>query len=152
MHFTSSPAVKSKKNNVQTRGHASGILVYPVIYWALDILVYTVTYHPIPPCTLTPNLLPQNMFLMLEHAYIYLSTLHHILQSKLKKNHCADHASDILGYTSISKYILVYTVSYFHTLPFTLNQALSALRLRRVSAPRFSRASLALVCLTVVCV
>jgi hypothetical protein len=69
----------------------------------------------------------------------------------VEKNHCAGHASDIPLYTSISTYILVYDVSYNLTPHFTLIQARSALRLRRVSAPRFIRASPAWACLTVVC-
>jgi hypothetical protein len=41
-----------------------------------------------------------------------------------KKKHCADHASDILLCTSISKYILVYDVSYNLTPHFTFESGL----------------------------
>ena len=106
-------------------------------FW--DILVYPVTYHPTPghPVLSHLNILPQLMFLMLEYTNINCQwhsialPWNSILQSTY-------HASDILLYTGISKYMLVCAVTYNHTPPFTLNQGWSALRLWWVSAPRFS--------------
>ena len=54
-------------------------------------------------------------------------------------------------YTCMYWYILVYIMTYCYTTPFTLNQALSALRRRRVSAARCFRSLLAVSCLAAVC-
>ena len=102
----------SQKWKNQCADHAWGILVYPAIYW--DILVYTVTCPHTPPCTLTPKF-RTSAYVSDVWTCIHLPPRHIASYPavKVEKNHCADHASDILVYTSISKYILVYTVSYY---------------------------------------
>ena len=81
------------------------ILLYTGIYWY--ILWHAVTHHPV---LWHLNFVPQRMFLMFEHAYIYLpGTLHCILQSKLKK-------TTVQTMHQIYLYILVYPSIYWYIL------------------------------------
>ncbi len=116
----------SQKWQNQCADRASRKLAYHATYQ--DILVYPVTYHSTPPCALTPNFRTS--------AYVSggvkcIHQVHMHLAShpggQCWKKHRAEHASDIPLYPSISKYILVYDVSYNLTPNFTLNQAQSAL-------------------------
>ena len=110
MHFTSFPAVKSYKTNVQTMHQV--YLCY--------ILGYTSTSCEIPFHTnLCFDTKISYLSLWQPNVFGGVTCIHqvpmHIASHpgvKVEKIHCAEHASDIHLYTSISNYILVYDVSY----------------------------------------